>query len=157
MNFKKHSKETVSKALLFTADSEFNTSDAKSPSSLPPSSFDPPSTATSTPSAMTTARLRAMLKERAEITGYPPHSVTMPIDERESASLMQFATQVPGWIPLESLGSPEISKLTDLNKRFAQMTQTAGGGGGPTDQQHPLNRKTYSCQMCQKLLCTRPT
>ena len=150
INFKKHSKETVSKALLFTADSEFNTSDAKSHSLFASSSTHPhhPLT-TSTPSAMTTARLKAMLKERAEVTGVPPHSVAMPIDERESASLMQFASQVPGWIPLESLGSPEISKFTDLNKRFAQMTQTTGAGGVPGEQ-HPLNRKTYSCQMCQK-------
>ena len=152
MNFKKHSKETVSKALLFTADSEFNTSDAKSPSlssSSSPSTHPHHILNTSTPSAMTTARLRAMLKERAEVTGMPPHSVAMPIDERESASLMQFASQVPGWIPLESLGSPEISKFSDLNKRFAQMTQTTGAGGVPGEQ-HPLNRKIYSCQMCQK-------
>ena len=155
MNFKKHSKETVSKALLFTADSEFNTSDAKSPSlsSSSPSTHPHHLLNTSTPSAMTTARLRAMLKERVtgmpEVTGMPPHSVVMPIDERESASLMQFASQVPGWIPLESLGSPEISKFSDLNKRFAQMSQTTGAGGVP-DEQHPLNRKIYSCQMCQK-------
>ena len=149
MNFKKHSKETVSKALLFTADSEFNTSDAKSPSLSSSSSTTHPHhpLTTSTPSAMTTARLKAMLKERAEVTGIPPHSVAMPIDERESASLMQFASQLPGWIPLESLGSPDISKFTDLNKRFAQMAQRTGGVPAV---QHPLNRKTYSCQMCQK-------
>ena len=143
MNFAKHSKETVSKALLFTADSEFNTSDAKSPSSSRP--LLPQNT--STPSAMTTARLRAMLKERAEVTGISPNSVAMPIDERESASLMQFAEQVPGWIPLESLSSPEISKFTDLNRTFAMMSQTNGNNH---NDQHTLNRKSYSCQMCQK-------
>ena len=143
MNLTKHSKETVSKALLFTAGSEFNTPDAKSPST----SRAPIPKTTSTPSAMTTARLRAMLKERAEVTGMPPHSVALPIDERESASLMQFAAQVPGWIPLESLASPEISKFTDLNKTFAQMSQT--NSHSPSGH-HPLNRKSYSCHMCQK-------
>ena len=140
MNLTRHSKETVSKALLFTADSDFCTPDAKSSSPTIPQT-------TSTPSAMTSARLRAMLKERAELTSKSsPNSVAMPIDERESASLMQFASQLPGWIPIESLASPDLSKFTELNRTFAEISQSDCS----PKEQHTLNRKSYSCQICQK-------
>ena len=153
-NLTRHSKETVSKALLFTADSDFNTNNptpngkCSSPSVVPlPGTTNSPAAATSTPSAITTARLRAMLKERVELTAASPNSVAMPIDERESASLMQFASQVPGWIPLESLTSPDITKFTSLNKKFAQMNSE---NAGRKPEQHGLSRKNFACHVCRK-------
>ncbi len=148
----KHSKETVSKALLFTADSEFSSgaTEGKGAGCSSPAGGGPsaPAGSSTTPTAMTTARLRAMLKERADVTASP--NITMPIDERESASLMQFASQVPGWIPLESLTSPDISNFTMINKPFAQMNGEGGGGGRGRSPQHAFSRKSYSCQLCHK-------
>ncbi len=135
MNLSKHSKETFSKALLFTADSEYNKS---------PDAKDSP---VKSSAMLTGARLRAMLEERAKMNSQnsqnspsatKPHSVVLPIDEKEHSSLANFASQMPGWIPVSSLGNLDIASLQQQN------------GGNMLQQQHSLNRKCYSCRECGK-------